>query len=53
MNFFGTRLRVAKLYEEFLKENPTVKDCPLTVITFLEIEGFLIELQDIVKDVEV
>ena len=53
INFFSTRLKVVKLYEEFLKENPTIKDCPLTVVSFLEGRGFLVDLNEIAKDIKI
>ena len=36
MNLFSERLRLAKEYELWLKENPCVKDCAMSVIGFLE-----------------
>ena len=35
MIYFSTRKRLEELYKEWLKENPTIKDCPFNVITFL------------------
>ena len=36
MNFFGERKKLEKQYYEWLKENPTAKDSPFNVISFLE-----------------
>lgn len=35
MLLFNKRKRLADMYEEWLKENPIVKDCPLSVISYI------------------
>lgn len=35
MLFFSQRKLIADSYEKWLSENPSVKDCPLTLISFL------------------
>lgn len=37
MNTFSERRKLAKGYEQWLQENPEVKDCALSVITYLDI----------------
>jgi hypothetical protein len=53
MNLFSDRLRVVKLYEKFLKENPIIADCPLTVLSFLEGNKLLRDCSEFVKGVEI
>ena len=43
MIYFSERLKVSKKYEEWLKQNTDVLDCPLTVISFLEMHSLLNE----------
>lgn len=43
MIFFSQRLKISEKYEEWLKQNANVLDCPLTVITFLEMHSLLNE----------
>ena len=38
---FSERLKLAEEYSEWLKAEPLTKDCPLAVITFLDIKGLL------------
>lgn len=38
---FSERRKLADMYEAWLKENPKVKDCPFSVISFLAIQGRL------------
>ena len=47
VNFYSERARMAVEYEEWLKEHPEIKDCPLSVISFLEIKGALKNIRDI------
>lgn len=44
---FSERLQLAKEYEEWLQEHPQVKDCPLSVLSFLEIKKQLLFSTDI------
>lgn len=39
--FFNDRKKIANAYEEWLKENPEIKDCPFNVITFMVGEGLV------------
>lgn len=41
MNLFSDRRRIEQEYLEWIKQNPEVKDCPFTVISFLEGAGYL------------
>ena len=41
MNLFSDRRKMEQEYLAWLKENPDIKDCPLTVISFLEGHGYL------------
>ena len=41
MIFFGDRKKIADAYKKWLKENPTVKDCPFNVISFMVVEGLV------------
>lgn len=43
MLFFNKRKQLEELYQKFLKENPEVKDCSFSVITFLVGEGLINE----------
>lgn len=36
MNLFSTRIKICDEYQRWLHENPIAKDCPLSVVTFLE-----------------
>lgn len=46
MNLFNKRAALARLYQDWLKNNPEVKDCPLNVISYLEGMGALTEITD-------
>lgn len=41
MNLFSDRRKMEQEYLEWIKQNPEVKDCPFTVISFLEGAGYL------------
>ena len=41
MVFFKDRKKIADAYEEWLKENPTVIDCPMNVVVFMVINGLV------------
>lgn len=41
MIFFSDRKKIADAYEKWLKENPTVKDCPFNVVSFMVGEGLV------------
>lgn len=41
MIWFPERKQIEKMYYQWLEDNPTVKDSPFNVITFLEINGLL------------
>lgn len=41
MNGFSERARLVIEYQRWLAEHPGVKDCPLSVIAYLEIVGRL------------
>lgn len=43
MVYLSKRERLEEKYKEFLDENEDVKDCPLSLITFLEMNGILDE----------
>lgn len=43
MILFSIRNKLAEKYENWLKEYPEIKDCPLNVITFLVSEKLLDE----------
>ena len=43
MIFFGDRKKIVDAYEEWLKENPSIKDCPMNLVAFMVSE-------DLVKD---
>lgn len=43
MVLFGDRKKIEEAYQEWLKENPEVKDCPFNVVSFMVGE-------DLVKD---
>ena len=43
MIFFGDRKKIVDAYEEWLKENPSIKDCPMNLVIFMVSE-------DLVKD---
>jgi hypothetical protein len=40
---FSERFKLSKDYEEWLKENPIIKDCALSVISFLSYKKLLKE----------
>lgn len=35
MVFFGDRKKIVDAYEEWLKENPIIKDCPMSLVAFM------------------
>lgn len=35
MVFFGDRKKIVYAYEEWLKENPIIKDCPMSLVSFM------------------
>jgi len=39
--WFSHRKKLEILYQKWLADNPTVKDCPFNVISFLEGKGLL------------
>lgn len=41
INLFSDRRKIEQEYLEWIKQNPEVKDCPFTVISFLEGAGYL------------
>lgn len=41
MNLFSDRRKIEQEYLEWIKQNPEIKDCPFTVISFLEGAGYL------------
>lgn len=41
MIFFSDRKKIEDAYREWLRENPNIKDCPINVVTFMEIKGLL------------
>ena len=41
MVFFKDRKKITDAYEAWLKENPTVKDCPMSVVAFMVINGLV------------
>ena len=45
MNFFSARKQMEQEYFAWIKENPEIKDCPFSVITFLESQGYLKDRQ--------
>ena len=49
---FNERQKLAKEYEKWLEENPNVKPCPFTVISFLDINKNLVS-NDEFKKIEV
>ena len=50
---FYKRFNLAREYREWLEENPAVNDCPLSVITFLDLKGLLKDDNDQDHEVEV
>jgi hypothetical protein len=41
VNFFSERKKIADQYNQWLQENPQIKDCPFNVISYLESIGRL------------
>lgn len=41
MLLFGDRKKIADAYEKWMKENPEIKDCPLSVVSFMEGMGLV------------
>ena len=41
MNLFSDRRKIEQEYLDWIKQNPEIKDCPFTVISFLEGAGYL------------
>lgn len=35
MVFFGDRKKIVDAYEQWLKENPIIKDCPMSLVAFM------------------
>ena len=35
MIFYGDRKKIVDAYEEWLKENPTIKDCSMSLVAFM------------------
>ena len=35
MVFFSDRKKIVDAYEEWLKENPVIKDCPMNLVAFM------------------
>jgi hypothetical protein len=35
MVFFGDRKKIVDAYEKWLEENPTIKDCPMSLVAFM------------------
>lgn len=35
MVFFGDRKKIVDAYEQWLKENPTIKDCSMSLVAFM------------------
>ena len=50
MNFFSDRLSLVREFEKWLIENPEVKDCPLSLIGFLEGYGYLKNIKEVRKE---
>ena len=45
MNFFSDRRKIEQEYLDWIKQNPEIKDCPFTLISFLEMSGYLRDLR--------
>lgn len=41
VNYFSDRRKIEQEYLEWIKQNPGIKDCPLTLISFLSTSGYL------------
>lgn len=41
MVLFSDRKKIVDAYEEWLKENPTIKDCPMNLVTFMVGKGLV------------
>lgn len=41
MIFFGDRKKIENAYQEWLKRNPEIADCPFNVISFMVISGLV------------
>lgn len=50
MIFYGERKELEKGYEQWLKENPEVKDCAFNLISYLAIIGRLKEKDELHKE---
>lgn len=49
MNLFSDRRRIEQEYLDWIKQNPEIKDCPFTVISFLEGAGYLLDRRAVGK----
>lgn len=47
MNYFSDRLSLVHEYKKWLYENETVKDCPLSLIGFLDGFGYLKNIREV------
>lgn len=47
MTFFSDRKKIADAYKKWLRENPKIKDCPINVVTFMEIKGLLKDRKEV------
>lgn len=47
MNYFSDRRKIEQEYLEWIKQNPGIKDCPLTLISFLSTSGYLRERRSV------
>lgn len=47
MNFFSARRKMEQEYIAWITENPEIKDCTFTVISFLEMKGYLRDLRSV------
>ena len=47
MNLFSDRKKIEQEYLEWIKNNPRIKDCPFTLISFLESSGYLIDRRSV------
>lgn len=49
MNLFSDRRKIENEYLDWIKQNPEIKDCPLTLISFLEMRGYLRDIRAVGK----
>lgn len=45
MNLFSDRCKIEQEYLDWIKQNPEIKDCSFTLISFLEMRGYLRDLR--------